>query len=122
MDLGGDRERCLQVGDQALARHQRLDLGAEGADVLLGRRPQDVAVLLVGQAEHEEGVELTEQLVVEQLGLLGDRTQADLEFAAFARHPGKDVCVLVAAGAEHALRLFEGDGHHRQAGVELGVL
>ena len=33
---------------------------------------QDVAVLLVGQAEDEEGVELAEQLVVEQLGLLGD--------------------------------------------------
>ena len=43
---------------------------------------QDVAVLLVGQAEDEEGVELAEQLAVEQLGLLGDGAQADLELAS----------------------------------------
>src|SRR5437016_4856988 len=65
------RERRLQVGHEALAGHERLDLGAEGGDVLLGGRAQDRAVLLVGQAEHEERVELAQQLAVEQLGLLG---------------------------------------------------
>src|SRR5437588_9768942 len=42
VDLGRHRERRLQVGQQALAGHQGLDLGAEGADVLLGGRAQDV--------------------------------------------------------------------------------
>src|SRR5205807_1117293 len=65
-----DRERRVQVGDEALARHQRLDLGTERAYVLLGRPPQHVAVLLVGEAEDEEGVELAQQLVVEELRLL----------------------------------------------------
>src|SRR3712207_6888909 len=34
VDLGRHREGCLEVGEEALARHERLDLGTEGADVL----------------------------------------------------------------------------------------
>src|SRR5687767_10121559 len=51
VDLGRHSERGGEVGDQALAGHERLDLRAEGGDVLLGRAAQDVAVLLVGQAQ-----------------------------------------------------------------------
>src|SRR5256714_12093285 len=120
--LGRDCEWRLQVGDQALAGHQRLDLGTEGADVLLGRRAQDVAVLLIGQAEDEEGVELAEELVVEELGLLRDRTQADLELAAFASDTREDVRLAVTVAGEHALGLLQSDGDDRQALVDLGLL
>src|SRR5438477_9083240 len=76
MDAGRHRKRRFEVGDEALPRHERLHLGPEAGEVLLRRRPQDVAVLLVGQAEDEERVELAQQLVVEQLGLLRHRQQA----------------------------------------------
>ena len=56
--LRRERERRLEVRDDRLARHQRLDLGTEIRDVLLRAAPQDVPVLLVGQAEDEERVEL----------------------------------------------------------------
>src|SRR5205823_6466196 len=107
VDLGRHRERRVEVDDQALAGHECLDLGAQRADVLLGGAAQDVAILLVGQAQHEERVELAEQLVVEQLGLLGDGAEPHLELAAFARHPREEVVLAVLARRQYPLRLLE---------------
>ena len=122
VDLGGDGERGRQVGHQALPRHERLDLGGESGEVLLGRAPQDVAVALVGQAEDEERVELAEQLAVDQLGLLGNGDEADLELAPLASEPGEDVGLAVAGRGQHALGLLEHDGDHRHRQVPLGVV
>ncbi len=119
---GGDGEGRLQVHQQALPRHQRLDLRSQTREVLLGGGPEDVAVLLVGEAEDEEGVELAQQLVVEQLGLLGDGAEPDLELASLPGQSGKDVGLAVLGRAEDPLRLLEHDGHHREPLVALRVV
>jgi hypothetical protein len=119
---GRHGEGGLEVGDQALAGHERLDLRAERADVLLRRGPEDGAVLLVGQAQHEEGVELAEQLVVEQLRLLRDGAEAHLELPPLPGHPGEDVRLAVGRAGQNPLRLLQHDGHGRQPLVPLGVL
>ena len=113
-DAGRQRERRLEVRDDRLARHQRLDLGPQVGDILLRGAPQDRAVAFVGQPEDEERVELREQLVIDQLRLLRHGAEADLELPALARQPREHVLVAALRAGEHPLGLLERDERRRQ--------
>ena len=66
-----------------------------------------MAVVSVPQAHDHQSVELREKLLVYELGLLGDGTQAHSELAAL---PGYVLeARRVAACAQNPLRLFNGD-------------
>src|SRR5581483_5624157 len=118
VDLRGDGEGRVGGGDEHLAGHQRLDLVLQAGDVLLGAVLERLAVLLVGEAHDEEGVELGEALAVDELGLLRDGAEARLELAAFAADAREDV----GSGglAQDALRLLQRDEHGRKL-VEGGL-